>query len=486
MSSIYLDLISACRKAIEVIYSESGAGVELIDDFRAPCQLEVVILKASHLDITLQLWIVTHFTDEPDQSIQIHGPIDTAQAMAEFSSIVGSNRFDKPLPENTRFLGAATYRDLVESHLLSLAETMRQSILKKLWTGKSPSVGIASKQLLSENAFIWKLAGDMDESSLGRAVGSIHPRPKPTQPATPPPVREPVTTVPQAMGTYIFPHVWIESRPTHSFAHDLNQRMYGWQLAFHDLGEIVASDNREQLSWIATRNGLVAVTTKDRPSAVRVLNSFMALLTLRGTPALALRENELMSLSVDFASHKIGGWSAPMILPRMEPLHDRFVLESWREKSMPVIAKDAIVQTWNDIISLSGNDAALDLLETFGEVYTHFQKGEYPQAVLLAWTMVEMWYQGIRGRVANIDRGLRKRQPEMASILKLLEIDAETNSELASQIYALRALRSEVSHYMRHVTKEEAQLALAMAFGIIRRAQADVDHKSHGPRNTPV
>ena len=465
MEELYRQLILSWRESFENLTSEERTSLSNLDDFRVPCQLEVILLENQQLGITEQLWIISHFDNEPDLSITIHGPINSIDANNRLPEISKLKRFERLLPENTMFLGVKMYRDLIEGHLLRLIESFRNSALRKLWSGQQPIEGVRSKYWLSEEAFVWEFGGVLDLKAIDRIVGAVmkdakdNARQKKQAPIeTAAPKRNEI----KARGTYIYPHVWVGSRPSHPFENDLNDRMYARQHYESRLQETVVFDKVGDFYGLTTREGLVAVTMENNTAALRILNSFMSLLTIQGIPALAARDNELGELTLDPNSGKVLGSHMTVVLPRMLPSDFSFVRPRWQEERMPVLEVNFVKQIWKNIARILQDEVSLDLLQIFGEVYTHFQRGEYPQTTLLAWTLIERWYVSTREQAVEPEKLKKTRRiSHVADIVHLLEAETLIDRDMASKIYRLWQLRTEVVHTFKNVTKEEAQIALA-------------------------
>jgi len=471
MEEIYRRLIVSWREASEALTPDERSGVSNLVDFRAPCQLDVVLLENRSLDVTMQLWMFSHFEDMPDLSVVIHGPVGTFEANAKLAQVVRSIRFDRALPDKTRFLGATTYRDLVESHILGLVESFREALLRNVWSGQPQRAGVRLKQFMSEQAFIWQYEGVLDQEAIDRIIAKLSDdarqyalRKKETRQAKATAEKRNEIKV---KGTYIYPHVWIGSRPSHSFENDLNERIYGRRIPRVGFAEPVLFDRLGRLCALATHDGLVAFSLEDNFEALRILNSFMSLLTLRGIPALAVRENELAELTLDPSTGKVIGSNMSIIQPRMLPSDPSFIQPRWQEERMPVVEVSLVQEICHSITAILDDNTSLDLLQLFGEVYTHFQRSEYHQTVLMAWALVEKWYLPIRERAIRLGKLSRTpRSPRMADIMDLLDDDL-LEMAIATQIFQLWRLRSEVVHRSTYVTKEEAQTALAIAVALL-------------------
>lgn len=466
------NLIIEWRKAFDGLTEEEKEGVQYIEDLRPPCQIKVVMLQNKVLRITEQIWIVSHFEDEPDLDISVSSIIKSAEVARELMEATRIGRFGRPLPEKTWFPTAKTYRELIESHVLGLIDTFRNSVLRKIWTGKTVKGGLFSRHLISEEVFVWNFQGILEQKEIGNIVSRLIEdiksgiRKKERQRAPSETQKRKEIT---AKGTYIYPHIWVGSRPKYCFEEDMKDRMYGRQSQVFHKDETVIFEKSGKLTWLATREGLIAVTVEDTVSALRLINAFMSLLVIRGNPAFAVRENELAKLTLDPDTGKVLGSHMSIILPRMLPNDISFVRPRWEEESMPIIEVSTIKQIWEDIGRIENNYDALDMLRMFGEVYTHFQRNEYSQAVLLAWTMVETWFASAQERVARVEKSTKKRGfSRTKDVIELLEAEYTISSDIVSKLFQLRILRNQVSHSMGNATKEDAKLALETVANILQ------------------
>lgn len=476
MEEIYKNLISSWREAYDGLTAEEKTRVQYIDDLRSPCQIVAVILENKKLRVKQQLLVISHFKDEPDCDIKVIGPIDSIEASGRLLEVAKEKRFEKPLPEKTAFPYGKTYSELVQSHLLNLIGSFRNLVLQNIWTGKLPKAGGSSKHLLSEEVSVWDFIGILSNRAIKSIVNSSMESiksevrrkdeaqaPKETQ------KRNEVT----AHGALIYPHLWVGSRPIHTFEEDMRNVMYDRRSRGPIIEKTVVFERIGGLTWLATQEGLIAVAVADKNLAMRFLNAFMALLILRGTPAFVIGENELVEVTLEPNTGKVLGLRSPIVLPRMLPRDPSFVRTRWQEESMPVVDISSIKQTWEAIGEIAKNDATLDTLRAFGEVYTHFQRNEYSQAILLAWVMVEKWYESSKEKISKVEKttkrhGIRSKK----DIIKLLETESEMDTDVISRMYQLRLLRNQVSHTIGNATREDAKLALETVIAILQSGQS--------------
>ncbi len=472
IEEIYKNLIITWRKACEGLTAEEQARIQHIDDLRPPCQIMAVILENKKLRIKKQLLIISHFQDEPDCDIKVVGPITSAEVSDRILEVVKERRFERSLPEKTFFPTVKTYNELVQSHLLSLIGSFRNLVIQNTWTGKLPKSGVGSKQLLSEEVSVWEFIGTLNNRNIKDIVNNSMQSIKSEVLRKKEPQKRKETQKQKeltAYGALIYPHLWIDSRPIHSFKEDMANVMYDRQSHFPIVEKAVAFERVGRLTWLATQEGLIAVAVADKILATRFLNAFMSLLILRGTPAFVVRESELSEMSLEPNTGKVLRSHSAIVLPRMLPRDPSFVRARWQEELMPVVDISIIKQIWKDVGKIAKDDTALGTLMTFGEIYTHFQRAEYAQAILLAWVIVEKWYESSKEKITKVEKttkrhGIRSNK----DIIKLLETEFEMSTDIVAKMYELRLLRNQVSHAIGTATREDAKLALETVIAIMQ------------------
>jgi len=478
MEEIYKNLISSWREAYDGLTAEEKTRIQYIDDLRPPCQIMAVILENKKLRVKQQLLVISHFKDESDCDIKVIGPIDSLEAGDRLLEVVKEKRFERPLPQKTFFPYVKTYSELVQNHLLSLIGSFRNLVIKNVWTGQLPEVGagVGAKHLLSEKVSVWEFIGMLDnkriKSIVDSSMESIKREVRRKGKVQAPKEAQKRKEI-KAHGTFIYPHLWVGSRPTHTFEEDMRNVMYDMKSYRPIIEKAVVFERIGGLTWLATQEGLIAVVVADKILAIRFLNAFMSLLILQGTPAFVARENELMEMTLDPDTGKVLGSQSAIVLPRMLPRDPSFVRTRWQEEFMPVVKISTIKQIWKGIGKIADNDTALNTLRIFGEVYTHFHRDEYSQAILLAWIMVEKWYESSKEEISKVEKIPKRRGiGRKKDIVKLLETESKMSSDIISKVYQLRLLRNQVIHAMGSATKEDAKLALETVIAIIQTGQS--------------
>jgi hypothetical protein len=471
VKELFLNFVEEWRKRFNSMSTEERQRVTNLDQFSSPCQLEVIWLRSKQLDLDFQLWIVTHFENEPDVEVFIHGPIESEDAQEALATIPELTRYNRPLPEEARYIGVKSYRGLIEGHVLGLIREFRRAAVHQIWSSVHPQPAVQMKQWLSPDAFVWVLRGSPETvdyktiienivSEARRVVGA-------QQPTQPKPEAKEKT---KGFGTYIYPHVWIGSRPVPSFKQQIADQMYDAMRFTIRPSKPVFATQINNTYVLATNDGFVAIGLQDRSQAIRAMNTFMALLTLEGIPAFAVSDGELGDVTLD--EKGIGQLNMAIVLPRMQPLHPLLAMQRWELELMSVVEIKKVERLWHDALDAFKDDTLTTLLGIFEEVYTHFQRGEYAQTVLLAWIFVEKWSNSLQSQLkkeASPDIADSRRQIySVFEFLPFLKQIGYADKSLVDELKRLSHLRSSVIHRFTAVTKEQAESALLIVLRLLK------------------
>lgn len=462
---IYKLLISSWRKAFNTLSIEEQKRIQLINDLRSPCQINVIVIENKELAITSQKWVISHFTNEPDKNIEILGPIDTKDVLNKIGEFTSNERWDKPLPKDNRFFATKTYKDIIEGHMLALVDSHRRSVFGKIWEDQNIKSGMQSRQLISKEMAIWSYNGTLTKDDIDNIVEKEITNikkgvPKATQPKLNQANHTRIAEL-QAYGTYIYPNVFIGVKPKLSFGEKLKRSMYGRGPNYPRKNDIILYKKSNKLTWIATQKGIIGVISDNPNTALRLLNVFMSLLTLQGFPAFAIRENELISMTLNAENGFIMRSNVPIILPRM--LHEDISsdIPEWQLQSMKVVSKTTVNKIFRDINKIYKDDFILDELSMFGDIYTHYQKLEYSQAVIYSWILIEKWVSHKYEEIfTTLDKKGNKGKALVRETSQLLETEQIFSSNITEKLHGLRNLRNQLMHSSKQITKDEAKIAL--------------------------
>ena len=385
------------RKAYESLSPDAREAISNLDDFAEPCQLEVFWLRNSALALHLQVWIVTHFSDQPDLTIILHGPIESNEAVDILPRLGDSPRLRRPLVDShVSFLGVQEYRDLVQAHLIGAVREFRGLAIQKIWRADFKA-GNESKSLMSGRDFAWQVNGPPTRLRAKSMVNGIMSQARSgaasrRREREQPPAKQVEQGPPRVRGhgTYLYPHVWIGERPSVPFPERLRQAAFQPPQFMALMARIptVLHEKHAGLTFTASQDGFVTVSIEPRNEALSFLNILMALLTLGGAPALAVRDEELGEVAVDARTGDVGSSNMSLILPRMLPAYPADI-PFVRSELTPVLSIEDLHSTVEVAVRSSSDRTASDLLVLFGRLYTHFQSSQYAETVLLTVSLFE-------------------------------------------------------------------------------------------------
>jgi hypothetical protein len=466
----FLGFIEEWRRTFDSMSTEERQRVTNLDRFSSPCQLEIIWLRSKQLDLDYQLWIVTHFESEPDADVFVHGPIESEDAQEALAAIPDSPRYDRPLPEEARYIGVKSYRGLVEGHLLGLIREFRRAAVRHIWSNVHPQPAIQMKQWLSRDAFVWVVRGSpatLDyKAVVENIVSGVRPGVEPQRPTQPQPKAKEKT---KGFGTYIYPHAWIGSRPVLTFRQQIADQMYDAVRFAIRPSESVFVKQINNTYVLVTNDGFVAIGLQDRRKALRAINTFMALLTLEGIPAFAVSDSELGDITLD--DKGIGQSNMAIVLPRMQPLDPLLPAQNWQLERMPVIETKKVERLWQDALDAFKDETLTILLGIFEQTYTHFQRSEYAQTVLLAWIFVEKWSNSLQRQLKKEEVPVIADSGHIYSVFEFLPFLKQVgyvDKSLLDELRRLSHTRSSVIHRFTEVTKDQAETALLTVLRLLK------------------
>lgn len=477
---LVLGFIEEWRRMFDSMSAEERQRVTNLDQFSCPCQLEVIWLRSKQLNLDYQLWIVTHFENEPDTEVLVHGPIESENAQEALAAIPKSARYNRPLPEEARYIGVKSYRGLVEGHLLQLIREFRRAAVHQIWSNARPLPAVQMKQWLSRDAFVWVVRGSPEtldyKAIIENITGGARAVAKAQQPAQQPKPEEKEKT--KGFGTYIYPHAWVGSRPVLSFRQQIADQMYDAVRFAIRPSEPVFTKQINNTYVLVTNDGFVAIGLQDRREALRAINTFMALLTLEGIPAFAVSDSELGDITLD--EKGIGQSNMAIVLPRMRPLDPWLAMQNWELERMPVIETKKVERLWQDALTAFKDETLTTLLEIFEQAYTHFQRSEYFQTVLLAWIFVEKWSNSLQSQLKKEEvpsvTDSRRRIYSVFDFLPFLKQVGYADKSLVDELKRLSQLRSSVIHRFTEVTKEQAESSLLTILRLLKNLSELTSH----------
>lgn len=462
--------------------SQQDAVSGTLADLREPCQVAVVWLRNSKLNIDRHLWVITRFNDEPDMDIVVGGPVETQDIKDKVKAVLDIPRFRRSLPEPKYFFEIATYAELVESQVLQLIAGIRGDILQTAWVGEIERRSVPMmQQRISDQGFTWNfnispdqidvdnLIATMIQDLMSRAE-SVENAQRADKPATPTTGKDEASPLRNGFGSYLYPHVWIGQKPVVSFDERVRLAMFNPQTHVNRLLDQSLALFKELGDFyvVAKQDGFIGVTIEDRETALRTLNVFMSVMTVAGVPALSVKENELQSISVETVRQAIVRTQGPITLPRMLPSSRQPEFEINLREPLSV---EKLEELWDNTAKILEDQRISDLVLLFGEVYTQYQNEEYAACIVFASKWVEKWSM-VAGPVFNQGEDLHSdmtRTPQsIFEAIGWLEKISEIDPGMTVRLSELRNIRNSVLHEFNPALRSDAEAALSVVADLLR------------------
>lgn len=338
--------------------------------------------------------------------------------------------------------------------------------IQKIWRADFKA-GNESKSLMSGRDFAWQVNGPPTRLRAKSMVNGIMSQARSgaasrRREREQPPAKQVEQGPPRVRGhgTYLYPHVWIGERPSVPFPERLRQAAFQPPQFMALMARIptVLHEKHAGLTFTASQDGFVTVSIEPRNEALRFLNILMALLTLEGAPALAVRDEELGEVAVDARTGDVGSSNMRLILPRMLPAYPADI-PYVRTELTRVLSIEDLRSTVEVAVRSSSDKTASDLLVLFGQLYTHFQVSQYAETVLLTVSLFER---------AALDLKDSTGQPWRDPVAAFHSI-FEMSDRMLNDFLKLRSLRSKVIHAgSLGIERAEGEAAVSLARELLR------------------
>jgi hypothetical protein len=455
----FTNLVTYFRREYDSLSDDEKKFVSNTSNYLAPCQIELIWLgQPEH-----QFVITSHFADRPDMEVVINGPYSGEEFIQKMEELLASPRWNKQLRDG-RMPGATGYAELLASHLNAFMNDVRDSVFGPATPG--PRFG-----MMADGIWAQAYAGNVTKtdyvSVVNTAIADLRARHTSSlsAPAQPPPQKEPER---DGFLTFFYPPIVFGKRPRPTVVNILR----GMTFAYPPQGkEFDARFHGKDI--IVNKSGLVFVAEKNAEEALRVLNTIMAVGTLRGLDLYAVRENELGQGNYDRENKELKGSSYSLSSLRMmqaDVLGRRIVPST-------EIDPKRLQSVISEADSLYSNAKLVEELRLFIESYTHLSESEYAQSFILSWTIIErylyeVWHKKIMEMDIDEERHsklLNTVQWSTDYVLEVLNMTHDVSEGEYEEFMELKHKRNRFTHKGKPVSKEDAERCIKTAREIVAR-----------------
>ena len=467
LSQWFNRFIERFRREVVKLSDEQRKKIPNTDDYQEPCQVEVFWLEQPEF----QIIVSSRFADRPDREIIINGPFKGYEFIDRVDDVLGESRWTKPLPRtpNVVLQRQGTLARAMYNTMVNDVRTIANSVFARVDRPKDHG-----GTMLTRESWVGLFAGNIAETDpTERVKGIISNVILQAQISN---VQPPVPAAPEqqieATVGYVFPPITIGLPPEPK---SLKEYLYGIQFSWMLNKAIECKVGSDRL--VFSKDGLMALTTKNKHIAIRVFNIISALLLLEGIPAQTIRESEAGQGSLDSETLEFRSWGMSGSTPRAMLVDQRMFerLSFLQHPRVPVEPDklSEIVERGNRI--LKHPDEADELI-LWLEANTHLQDAEYAQSFVISWIIVERnlatsWEAFLSEKNVRGDRESKLtdfNRWSTDSILETLNLAGTLPEREYKSLMELKSKRNSFVHRGRKITRDDADECMKLATGIMK------------------
>ncbi len=444
-----------------------------LDNLVSPLQVEIIIIQNKSLGLQNQIFIFTHFTDEPDLDIKVH-EIDSNGAIEKVQEILKDAKWQKKLPEdsswNIKDESKKIFATIIEGSLIDSLRRFKKDVMNVVFSEYRQSQAlIGTKTFITKDSFVWQGVGDIQKLEVKEiaakiiedAKNSAKPQPQPIQAPQPPRIK--------GFGTYFYPAIYVGKRPEPSF----KDRVIEPEIPLFPKKAFDAEYKGHKV--VVNNNGFIAIGIDDRNKALRMLNEIMATSLFFNLPFYAIRDSELGDADIDPATLQVGGRTMSMYASLRTALFEEEIMLKPKIDgiSMPrgsrEIQQEQLIEIIKQAEILTKEDIVSEFLVYLLESYTYFQNSEYNQSFIMSWIIIEK-YLSFRWRELLQEKGIKGKQIENLDIDMILKTmyQSELITDEQFKLYMkMKEIRNDFVHEGKSISKENAQKCFKVGSSVV-------------------
>lgn len=440
------------------------------DNYLTKCQIEVFWLKRP----SWQVMVRTHFQDRPDGEIIINGPYDSTVFVDEVKKVISDQRWNRLLHSDGNYpsqtIRFTLYNEIVADELWRFIEIAKNALFDKfenygiIATSYTHSTGTKIERCLGNKA-------DTDHREEVRKIIQDIKRRATYNTITQVQNVESTSLQPEAFkgfGAYFFPPIVIGKIQKPTAVDILEGHRY---IGFYTFDKKSFDVKFMQTLVIITKDGYVGVCDKSKENSLKILNTIMAVSTLEGLDAYAVREHELSQIDYDLQTLNITGYNYDLATVRNQLFREDHG-EKILEHQIKEVQEDKIKNVLQKASEIFKNEQVSGELRIFLEALTHLKDSEFSQAFFMGWLMIELYISYLyRDKQRKLVDSSEKYSEYMAVdyMLKKLRAESIISQQEFDSYFELKEKRNEFVHSGKSITKEEVEKCVSIAKEIVMK-----------------
>lgn len=491
------ELISDFREKYNSLSKDQRKYISNLDNFKFPCQVDVLWVKNKQLDSHYQVLFFTHFKDEPDLSFHIYETSDPYRFSEIAVKMLEESKWSKKLPrtESNRFMNKMfsyqTYHDYLVGALSNQCAMMKQYFNHLcMKTPIASRVDSPGKQALFNEfgSSMWDVRGDITTVNPKEIVDNIVKeaklRPGITAQRRKQSVKENVQKSRKGFGALIFPRVWIGKLPEQSLRDKIERNYF--------FAKTIFNAQYKKSTIVLRQDGFIGIIfetqveeSEVRNKSLELLNEIIATCVILDLPFHAIRESDLVEITIEPNTFNITGMSWQPSSYESSSLQQQDIWGSVLPSSLTferrMVKRATVCKAISKAEKLTASQATRNSLIFLLEAHTLYENSEYPQSFLSSWIIIEnhirgLWDKFLKEKKTDKRRVSKLFSPNYSDIDHILET-LNLSNELATEKYALlmklKKVRNDIVHSGEKASMKEAEECFQLASDITRK-QCDV------------
>lgn len=448
-----------------IIYSrEQSQKTDFIpDDFKSPCQIDVIWLQDTNLKTDYQIFVFTKWQDVLDLNFELEGPKNISDIINTFDSFIKKDKWTKTLDDETAI--GNTYSEALEESFLHFIKNFDQNPFMRN--------KIRNRMNVAKDCFAWVFDGKIQAKDVKDIFKMVYEHElkdhenSQQEVSIPKPV--PAKEMDKGYATFFYPAIWIGNGPNPSF----NDRLRGVSLGAY-IKNIYTTDYKGR-SLIVESDGFLAITETNKEKALDLLNEIMGTALLLKIPNIKIREFELIHVEIDPKTKQIGSWQGNSSFARTRLLEERLQGDpKWYTGHKLFLKENDIVQVIDKSKELNLDTEYTNFLDFFFEAFTHLYNTEYSQSFIMSWTIIEkylytLWEKTLKELNKELAQGRKKEllKWNLHPILEIMNLYGELDDPNFKLLKELKSKRNRIVHRGESCSKENAKKCFDLANNLL-------------------
>lgn len=454
----FLSFIDLFREEYQKLSSDEKGVIQNYDNFLSPCQIEIFWLK----EPSFQLIVKSNFKERPDKEIIVNGPFDSHEFIESVNSLINQPKW-QTIVKQTELEG------LPYDHERTYSESLAQALYALVYYAKEhkftshPHDGEHGSYSIGDDVWVYTFRGNRADLVVVDEIKKFVEQIKRNTVGHAEYLKDkaegkfsqPYEYKPMGYGIYLLPPIVVGRKPRFTTSEILMGRTVpftGYEKGFH------AYFN--DLLIIIQKDGFLYVANPDKKTALKVLNTIMAVALMKGLELSAVREHELSDAGYNKETLELGSFTWNTNTLRSVFFEERFGRTILRDIKRKEIEENYLKDIIQDAAKVFENENLADELRIFVEATTHLSESEFGQAFLFGWLIIERHIAKLYSKTTKLEHD---QYPFVDRMLKHLISKKILSQKEFDEFVELKEIRNKFAHSGFPVIKQDVERCIIIA-----------------------